>query len=123
MEALGVHVLVECKNCNPAKLNDLQFVRKTLLSAAEELGVTILGEKFHQFSPQGVTGVVAISESHFSIHTWPEHGYAAVDVFTCGASFHPRKAAQFILKRLEAKDSEITEIKRGFVAVPVAAAR
>ncbi len=121
MEALGVHVLVECRNCNPAKLNDLQFVRETLLAAAEDLGVTILGEKFHHFSPQGVTGVVAISESHFSIHTWPEYGYAAVDVFTCGTSFHPRKAAEFILKRLEAKDSEITEIKRGFI--PVAAVR
>ncbi|MBM4406809.1 MAG: adenosylmethionine decarboxylase [Chloroflexi bacterium] len=120
METLGVHVLVECKNCDPAKLNDLTFVRDTLLGAAGDLGVHILGDKFHKFSPQGVTGIVAISESHFSIHTWPEYGYAALDVFTCG-DFNPRKAADYILKRLGAKDSEIKEIKRGFV--PVAALR
>lgn len=117
INALGIHVIVECKECDPAKLDDLKFVRQTLLSAAQDLGVTVLGEKFHKFAPQGVTGIVAIAESHFSIHTWPEYGYAALDVFTCGATFHPRKAAEYILKRLGAKSSEIMEIERGFAPV------
>lgn len=84
-----------------------------MLSAAEDLGVTILSDSFHKFSPQGVTGIIAIAESHFSIHTWPEHGYAAVDIFTCGETFQPAKAAKFITDRLQPKESETMEIKRG----------
>lgn len=116
MAALGTHVLVECKNCDPAKLNDLAYVRNALLDAARDLGVTVLGEKFHKFSPQGITGIVAIAESHFSIHTWPEYGYAALDCFTCG-NFDPKQAAEYILKKLGAKESHITEMKRGFIPV------
>ena len=117
MNALGTHLLVELRDCDQTYLDNLPFVRETLLSAAEDIGVTILSEAFHQFSPQGVTGIVSIAESHFSIHTWPEYGYAAVDIFTCGTTLEPYKAAQFITKRLGARDSEITEIKRGYVPV------
>ena len=84
-----------------------------MMNAAEETGATIIGEIFHQFAPQGVTGVVAIAESHLCIHTWPEHGYAAVDIFTCGASFDPTEAARLIVEKLESRDSDITEVIRG----------
>ena len=93
-----------------------------MLHAAEETGATVIGKLFHQFSPQGVTGVVAIAESHLCIHTWPEHAYAAVDIFTCGESFDPVEAAQLIIRAVESQDPEITEVARGRVAVPAVSA-
>ena len=89
-----------------------------MLHAAEETGATVIGEIFHQFSPQGVTGVVAIAESHLCVHTWPEYGYAAVDIFTCGESFDPRDAARLIIEAVESSDSEINEVIRGNLTAP-----
>ena len=113
MNALGIHLLLELKNCNRDLLDDLPYIRHALLEAAEKTGATIIGESFHQFSPQGVTGVVAIAESHLCIHTWPEFGYAAVDIFTCGEGFKPREAAEMVVKSLESEEHSITEIERG----------
>jgi S-adenosylmethionine decarboxylase proenzyme len=112
-------LLLELRGCDPAALNDLPFVRQTLIEAAERVGATIIGHSFHQFSPQGVTGVVAIAESHLCIHTWPEHGYAAVDVFTCGDSFHPEIAADYIVARLRAADPTVISLKRGILPLRV----
>lgn len=91
------------------------------MNAAEETGATIIGEMFHQFAPQGVTGVIAIAESHLCIHTWPEFGYAAVDIFTCGTAFDPTEAANLIVAALESTDPEITEVIRGQLPVVVPA--
>lgn len=118
MEALGRHVLLELRDCNAAKLDDLPYLKDTMMNAAVETGATIIGEIFHQFAPQGVTGVVAIAESHLCIHTWPEFGYAAVDIFTCGAAFDPTEAAHLIVAALESKDPEITEVIRGQLTAP-----
>ena len=117
MNTLGRHVLVELRDCNREKLDDLPFIRESLLSAADEVGATVIDHIFHQFSPQGVTGVVAIAESHLCIHTWPEHGYAAMDIFTCGEGFDPKAAAQLMVEQLECKDPELTEIARGYLNV------
>ncbi len=81
---LGKHIVVEFYGCNFEKLNNLEEIRKTMLEATKAIKAHILGDIFHRFNPQGVTGIIAISESHLSIHTWPEYGYAAVDIFTCG---------------------------------------
>ncbi len=113
MAALGHHVLVELRDCNPAKLDDLPFIQKSLLGAAEAVGVTVIDHIFHQFSPQGVTGVVAIAESHLCIHTWPEYSYAAMDIFTCGEGFDPNHAVRLIIHALESKDPQVTELSRG----------
>ena len=121
MEALGRHILLELRSCNPEKLDDLPFLRHTLLAAAEETGATVVGQIFHQFSPQGVTGVVAIAESHLCIHTWPEHRYAAVDIFTCGERSDTAEAVRLIVERLEAAETELTEIPRGLLGVPAPA--
>ena len=115
MNALGTHLLLELKNCNRDHLDDLPYIRSALLEAAEKTGATVIGHSFHQFSPQGVTGVVAIAESHLCIHTWPEYGYAAVDIFTCGEGFHPRKAAELLVQSLESAEHSITEIMRGIL--------
>lgn len=115
LNALGTHVLLELKGCPANILNDLPFLRTALLEAAEEVGATIIDHTFHQFSPHGVTGVVAIAESHLCIHTWPEYGYAAVDIFTCGDSFDPMKAARFLVQRLGPREPSAMEIKRGIL--------
>ena len=115
MNALGTHVLLELKSCDAETLNDLPFLRTAMLEAAEEVGATVIDHVFHQFSPHGVTGVMAIAESHLCIHTWPEFGYAAVDIFTCGDSFNPMKAARFLIQRLGAKEPSTIEVKRGIM--------
>lgn len=115
MNALGRHLLLELKDCNPEVLNDLDFLRNCLRSAAEEAGATVINESFHQFSPHGVSGVVIIAESHLFIHTWPEYNYAAADIFTCGDSVEPGKAAQLIIQRLGARNPSLIELKRGFI--------
>jgi S-adenosylmethionine decarboxylase len=103
-------------------LDDIDYIKEAMVGAANEAGANIVGESFHKFSPRGVTGIVAIAESHLCIHTWPEHGYAALDIFTCGSTFKPQKAAQLIIDRLHCRRPEITEIRRGPTATPAAAA-
>ncbi len=115
MNALGKHLLLELKDCDSEVLNDLDFLKGILMTAASEAGATVLGESFHQFAPQGVSGVVIIAESHLFIHTWPECGYAAVDIFTCGNSVKPEKAAQVLIREIGAKNHSILEIQRGIL--------
>ncbi len=113
MNELGIHLLLELNECNPKLLNDVGFIRQALLSTADEVGATVVGESFHRFSPQGVTGILAIAESHISIHTWPEFAYAAADIFACGSSFRPREAAELLIGKLQSQDPDIIELKRG----------
>ena len=82
LHALGTHLLVELRDCNPKILKDLKKVKNALVSAAKEAKATIVDISFHEFSPFGISGMVIIAESHLSIHTWPEYSYAAVDIFT-----------------------------------------
>jgi S-adenosylmethionine decarboxylase len=113
LNALGRHLLVELHDCDKEALNDLGFLRNVMLDAAIGCGAVVLGDSFHHFSPQGVSGVVIIAESHLSIHTWPEYGYAAVDVFTCGTTVQPEKAAEVLIKKLGSQNHSTTEIPRG----------
>ena len=113
MNALGLHLVLELMECRRDLLDDLSFVQEALVEAARAMGATVVGQTFHKFAPQGVTGVVAIAESHLCIHTWPEHGYAAVDVFTCGDNVDPHIAAQELAARFESGDSSVTELQRG----------
>ena len=113
MDALGRHLLLELKECNPAVLDDLTFLENIMVTAAQKAGATVLEQYFHQFSPQGVSGAVIIAESHLSLHTWPEYGYAAVDIFTCGDSVNTETAADLLIEKLESKDPAIIEVKRG----------
>ena len=115
MNALGRHLLLDLNDCDKEVLNDLSFLRNTLVAAAIDCGATVLSESFHPFEPQGVSGVVVIAESHLSIHTWPEYGYAAVDIFTCGTSVQPEKAVEVLIEKLGAKDHSLTEIQRGLL--------
>jgi len=115
LNALGKHLLLELKGCDKEVLNDLSFLKGILLAAAGEAGATVLGESFHKFNPQGVSGVVIIAESHLFIHTWPEYGYAAVDIFTCGDSVQPERAVEILIRKLGAKNHSILEMSRGIL--------
>ena len=115
MNALGKHLLLELKDCDREVLDNVSFLRDALLAAASECGATIMGESFRQFTPQGVSGVVIIAESHLFIHTWPEHGYAAADIFTCGDSVQPEKAVETILSKLGSQNHSIVEMRRGIL--------
>ena len=108
-------MLLDLRDCNEEVLNDLSFLRETMVTAAIDCGALVLGESFHHFSPQGVSGVVVIAESHLSIHTWPEYGYAAADIFTCGTSVSPEKAAKVLIEKLGAKSHSLMEIPRGLL--------
>ena len=119
MNVLGLHVLLELRECNPELLDDLDYIRGALIDTANELGAHVVGESFHQFSPQGVTGILSIAESHISIHTWPEYRYAAADIFTCGSSFQPSEAAEKLIQQLECKDPDVTEVRRGLIVEAV----
>ncbi len=117
MNALGKHLLLELKDCDREVLNDLNLLKTILSAAAIQAGATVLGESFHQFKPYGVSGVIIIAESHLFIHTWPECGYAAVDIFTCGDSVQPEKAAQTLVSKLGSKNHSILEIQRGILDI------
>ncbi|HEY3314900.1 MAG TPA: adenosylmethionine decarboxylase [Bacillota bacterium] len=113
MNALGRHILAELYGCNPESLNDLKKVEKAMVSAAIKAGAEVREVAFHKFSPQGISGVVVISESHLAVHTWPEHCYAAVDVFTCGDRVDPWVACEFINQAFGAQHTTANEVKRG----------
>ena len=82
--ALGRQMTVEYYECDSATITDAPLMEKIFVNAAKASGATVISSDFHRFDPQGVSGVVVISESHFAVHAWPEYGYAAVDLFTCG---------------------------------------
>jgi len=118
LHALGTHLILELKDCRKELLSDLNFLKSTLLSAAREAGTTVIGDSFHHFEPYGgVSGVVIIAESHLSIHTWPEHNYAAVDIFTCGSALLAGRAVDLLVSALESRNPSIVELKRGILSL------
>lgn len=115
MQALGRHLLVEYHGCDRELLNTPEHIRTALKAAVIAAGATPLHEVVHAFSPHGVTGVIVIAESHFSIHTWPEYGFAAVDLFTCGEQVDPYVAFEHLKPALRAESHSVVEIRRGLL--------
>ena len=112
MDSKGQHLIIDAYECQSDILNSAEQLRELLTNTINDLGMEILSTHFHSFTPQGVTGVIGISTSHFSVHTWPEHGYAALDLYTCGDQ-EIGKALKGILEKLEAKRAEVYELSRG----------
>ncbi|MGE7688376.1 adenosylmethionine decarboxylase [Lysinibacillus sp. NPDC097214] len=111
--ALGHHILLELHDCDVALLNDLQKIKTIMCQAAHKAKATIVTENFHHFSPYGVSGVVIIQESHLTIHTWPEYGYAAIDVFTCNSKLALQEAVQYITEQFNAGNATQHYVYRG----------
>lgn len=117
MASLGRHIIVEYYNCSPELMNDVVHIEKSMEKAAEEAGATIINSTFHHFSPYGVSGVVVIQESHLAIHTWPEYGYASVDLFTCGDTVNPWVSYQMLKEAFKAGHGSAVELSRGEMAL------
>jgi S-adenosylmethionine decarboxylase proenzyme len=113
MSALGVQILADMYDCDPAVLDDLGAVRAHMIEAARRCGATIVSECFHHYHPQGISGVVVIVESHLALHTWPEHGYAAVDLFTCGTTIHPEACFSYLREAFRCREYTTRTIPRG----------
>lgn len=114
---LGRHLIAELCGCRPETLDDPAAVERHMLAAIELSGATLVKAFFHKFPPSGVSGIVVVAESHFSIHTWPEIGYAAVDIFTCGPSIDPGAALEYLKHAFGAETSSVREFRRGPGAV------
>ena len=113
LSALGRHVLIEFYGCPKNIIEDNKLIEKLMNEAADYSGATIVESCFHHFNPYGVSGAVIIAESHLTIHTWPEYGFASVDVYTCGDSVSPWKAADYLAEKLQSKKTESFEVPRG----------
>jgi S-adenosylmethionine decarboxylase len=112
-DPIGHHYIVEASGCDPKIISRVSEVQKILVKAAEVSGAQVWAVSFNQFPPHGVSGTVVISESHISIHTWPEYGYAALDIYTCGTQVEPEEAIEYAVRSFGAAQSHITEITRG----------
>lgn len=112
---LGTHLLLEMMDCSPSVINNLDKIKDVMVSAAKEAKATIIDVSFHEFSPFGISGMVVIAKSHFSIHTWPEYNYAAVDIFASDDVIKPQVAADYLIKELGSKSPSFVEKKRGIL--------
>ena len=112
--ALGRHIILELYDCPEELLKYPPASEKFLLEAAEAMQATVVSSSFHAFSPYGVSGVVIIQESHLTIHTWPEHCYAAVDIFACGP-LQLEKGVEYLCQAFQAKRHWQRELERGTV--------
>jgi S-adenosylmethionine decarboxylase len=113
MKSLGRHIIAEFYDCDKEILDNIDGIEFHMKQAAYETGATIVNSSFHRFLPYGVSGVVVISESHLTIHTWPEYGYAAVDLFTCGDHVDPWKAFTYLKKVFKSQRAHVVEHLRG----------
>lgn len=113
---LGRHFTIEYSQCDSEILNDVKKLEVIFTQTAKNSGATVISSNFNAFNPIGVSGVVIIAESHFTVHTWPEFGYAAVDIFTCGETINFQFAISTLKKELNATLSEVSgDFHRGFV--------
>jgi S-adenosylmethionine decarboxylase len=110
---IGTHCIVELYGCPRELLNDESFVQDALREATSFGLATLMGAVSQKFHPQGVTALALLAESHISIHTWPEHGYAAADIFTCGDRANPQRAADFLIRKFRADRHSLTKLVRG----------
>ena len=108
----GKHCILELYNCNKIKLNDESFISTTMALSAKLAGATLVNLITHRFAPQGVTALALLAESHMSIHTWPEIGYGAVDVFTCGDQAMPERACDVLIREFNAGHSSLKTLER-----------
>lgn len=110
---VGVHCILELYECPVEILNDLNFIKQALQEAALQAESTLLKQIEFQFQPQGVTALALLAESHISIHTWPENGYLAADVFTCGEHSKPVEACKYLIDAFKSGNHVFMKLSRG----------
>lgn len=113
MKTTSRHIIAELSGCRPDLLGNINKIREILVRAAVIANASIREVVFHKFQPNGVSGVVIIAESHLAIHTWPEVGYAALDIYTCGDTTLPEKACRYTADCLDAAEIYMSTVNRG----------
>jgi S-adenosylmethionine decarboxylase len=108
---MGKHFLLNLYGCSSVLLNDEQFLIDLMENAAIASGASVIKTISHKFEPQGITGICLLSESHISIHTWPEEGKASLDVYTCGSA-NPKIGCDIIIAQLNPMEYKLTYIQR-----------
>jgi S-adenosylmethionine decarboxylase len=111
--SLGSHLLIELYGCFEESLRHETQVGDAMRKAAEDSKATVVAQSFHEFKPYGVSGAVIIQESHYTIHTWPEHRYAAVDLFYCGGSVQVHRAVEALQQEFQPERIRFLVIRRG----------
>ncbi len=111
--SLGSHLLIEMYGCDPDTLERQDYVGQAMGDAAAASKATIVEQSFHEFEPFGVSGAVIIKESHYTIHTWPEHRYAAVDLFYCGGTVLVHRAVDVLRERFQPERIKFLVVRRG----------
>lgn len=112
---MGRHLMLEVYDCPSEYLDDPNEIGRLLLDAASKAGATVIDSMFHRFAPQGVSGVVVIAESHLTIHTWPELGCAAIDMFSCSPHIALDQIGEHLARELQARRVDARVVERGRV--------
>lgn len=110
---LGNHYLIDYYGCSEDMLKGVIMIKKIMLGAGIIGKLHIVEECFHQFKPSGVSGVLVLKESHFTIHTWPEYNYASVDLYLCDKTVDVSKIIKYLALELKSKDYDVNQINRG----------
>ena len=112
---LANHQIIELYECDIGVLENSEYVKNTFCEAVKRSKATVVAEKYHNFNPYGLTGVAVITESHISIHTWPEHRYVAVDVFSCDNKINHKEILKYLKVNFFSSKTKTKSIKRGKV--------
>lgn len=110
---IGYQILIDIYECDYNKMEDMEYIKKMMFELASILKTNIRKITFEKFEPYGISGVLIISESHITIHTWPEYRYVGIDIFTCSKKIEYNSAIEFLLEKLGTKKYEVKEIHRG----------
>lgn len=109
---MGIHVIAELFGVDPERISRVDPLRRVLERVVSRSGLRVVHSAYHQFEPQGVSGFYRLRESHLSVHTWPEYGYVAVDIFTCGQEDAAIHALELLVSKLKPKQVKKKIIRR-----------
>ncbi|QIK85805.1 adenosylmethionine decarboxylase [Erysipelothrix sp. HDW6B] len=113
-QVLGYHSLYELRDSNASLLKNIAYVKEAMYRIVDTFKLTAVTDEFHQFDPYGVSGAIILSESHFTIHTWPEHGYAALDLFVCHEDIHEYEILQQLKVLFESRQATVRKLERSY---------
>ncbi|HEX9921163.1 MAG TPA: adenosylmethionine decarboxylase [Anaerolineae bacterium] len=111
---LGKHAIIDLSGCNSEIIRDCKLIHNTLVEAAKMARLTVIGIMDHRFMPEGYTAVLMLEESHLSIHTWPEHNYASIDLYSCNLQTDFQVVIDFLANEFQATVTEVAFLERGF---------
>lgn len=114
---LGRHAIIDLSGCNPQTMRSHSLIRDILYQAAQVAKLTVVGCMDHRFEPFGYSAVLILEESHLSIHTWPEHNYASVDLYSCNLDTDMRAIKDYLAEQLQASDTAFTILDRGYTEI------